>query len=158
MVINPVGAVAIRAVILAGLVMFALNLWILRWTFQLRDKKCACAINAKLSYIQFAMLASLAFFVFEPLLSAVLPMKGTLAIASVMLLISLAYLVVAFIYLRELQKAEDCKCSEGPERTAFYWVNWINIVSTVLLLVGLSFVAYRFAPIIRFMINQGSFK
>jgi len=158
MIVNPVGAVAIRAVILAGMVMFALNLWILRWTFQLREKKCACAINAKLAYIQFAMLASIAFFLFEPLLSAVLPIKGTLAIASTMLLVSLAYLVVAFIYIRELQKAEDCKCSEGSERTAFYWVNWINIVTAFLLLVGLSFVAYRFAPLIRLMMNQASFK
>lgn len=155
---NLVGAVALRVTILAFLFMFALNMWILRWTFELRAKKCACAVNSKLTYIQFALIASLALFVINPILFRMLPMAAHAALGLGVMAMSIAYLVVTFIYLRDLQKAKDCKCSEGPERTAFYWVNWINIVTTTLAIVGLSYVAYKFGPFIRLMVEQAQIK
>ncbi len=155
---NLVGAVALRVIILAFLFMFALNMWILKWTFELRSKKCACAVNRKLTYIQFWLIASLAIFVINPILVRMLPMTAHAVLGLGVMAMSIAYLAVGFIYVRDLQKAQECKCSEGPERTAFYWVNWINIVTTTLAIVGLSYVAYRFAPLIRMMVEQAQIK
>ena len=102
------------------LVEIALLIWILVWSFRVKER-CPCAVNGKLVFIQVYIIFSLAS-MFVPLLALfTAPMN-------------LAFIVVSFIYLREMDK-NACPCRNDMEKKALTGVVWLNVAQWIVAIV-----------------------
>ncbi len=117
---NNTMAAAATFLLALKLVEIALLIWILVWSFKVKDR-CPCAVNGKLVFIQVYIIFSLAS-MFIPLLSLfTAPMN-------------LAFIVVSFIYLREMDK-NACPCRDDKEKKALTGIVWLNVVQWIIAVV-----------------------
>jgi hypothetical protein len=104
-----------------AVVLIALQVWILAYTIDLREKNCACAIDWRLTFVQFAIVFNL----FAGFFAFYIP-----AIAVVTVPVAVAFVIVGLMYIQDM-KSSKCSCSENRARdaleillyvSAFMWV------------------------------------
>lgn len=116
-------AVSAMIVILLALTMYALSIWILVYMFKLEKTNCKCALGWKHRFIQVML--------FVILLNPFLVLLGRKAkienvVRSITGILSLVYIVITFMYVKELEDSK-CGCSEDSARTTMKVINYINI-------------------------------
>lgn len=90
-------------------IVIVFRLWILKYTVDLRDNNCECAIDHRLLYIQFAIVVSI-------ILMFIRPFYQHSLLKFIAGVISFSYVVVGIWYIRDM-KATKCVCSEHLART-----------------------------------------
>lgn len=90
------------------------RLWILKYTVDLRKNNCTCAIDHRLTFIQFAIFISIAFMFIRPFYTNSL-------LKLVAGVVGLSYVVVGIWYIRDMRETK-CACSERLERTILEYV------------------------------------
>jgi hypothetical protein len=107
-------AVIRRLVYVISAIVIIFRLWILKYTVDLRQNNCECAIDQRLLYIQFAIIVSI-------ILMFIRPFYQNSLLKLIAGLISFSYVVVGIWYIRDM-KATECVCSEHLARTVLEYV------------------------------------
>jgi hypothetical protein len=122
--------VALTVATVFYIVFLVLKLWILKYTLDLKSASCTCAMDWRLTFIQFAIVFS----IIGGLLTFYLPVIGALVLP-----VSVAFIIVGIMYIRDM-KATKCQCSEARERDV---LEIILYISAGIWVVGLSLYIYR---------------
>ena len=124
-------AIVRRFVYIFSAIVIIFRLWILKYTVNLRDNNCGCAIDRRLLYIQFAIVVSIILMFIRPFYSHSL-------LKLIAGLISFSYVIVGIWYIRDM-KATKCECSEHLARTILEYVLYAYAAIYFLLFVAILF-------------------
>ena len=100
----------------AYVLLVLLKLWILKYTVDLKNKSCTCAIDWRLTFIQFAIVFS----IIGSFLAYYVPMLGMLVLP-----VSIAFILVGIMYVYDMKKTK-CECSEARERDVLEIILYIS--------------------------------
>lgn len=93
-----------------------LKLWILKYTVDLKAKSCTCAVDWRLTFIQFAIVFS----IIGGVLSYYVPILSVLVLP-----VSIAFILVGIMYIYDMKKTK-CECSQATERDALEIILYIS--------------------------------
>jgi hypothetical protein len=93
-----------------------MKLWILKYTVDLKNKNCTCAVDWRLNFIQFAIVFS----IIGSLLTYYIPLLSILVLP-----LSIGLILVGIMYVYDMKKVK-CECSEARERDVLEIILYIS--------------------------------
>jgi hypothetical protein len=108
-----------------AVILIALQVWILAYTVDLREKNCACAIDWRLTFIQFAIIFNL----LAGFIAFYVPVIAVLTVP-----IAIAFIIVGLMYIQDM-KSSKCSCSENRARDMLEILLYVSAVMWVMSIV-----------------------
>lgn len=163
--VNEDGSVSVSggsdvAGMIIGLVVIALQIYILWYTFRLERIGCKCARDFRLTYAQVYIILSMAVSVALGIMYALTDENNMVAMAiaaatlqGIMFVAGVVYIVFVWQYISKLRRIK-CACSEDLARDVWEVVNYIQIavlvLAVLLIIIGMLFstnLYYKLAPV-----------
>lgn len=120
------------ALMFLPIAILGLSIWIIVYTFRLESDNCKCALGWKHRFIQVALFINCASFLFPPLQILTIPL-------------TIAFIVVGFMYLNEIEDEEKCSCAQNSAITGLRSLIYMNMVTislfVILTMLGTSFIS-----------------
>jgi hypothetical protein len=120
----------IYALYLIPIAIIAINIWVIVYTFKLRKNKCECAIDNRLTFIQFALIFNMTIGLFVAMSYGV----TNHILRAISIIIGIIYVIISILYIRDMRKT-NCACSEDTARDVWEVLVYISAVLYVLMAV-----------------------